>query len=144
MTLTLSLISKNLIASYLSTYYQVGTGPDAISLRIEQHSKPLTKLLATFKQSCAAIMSAYNPCSRLVSNEANLAAHELLRNYLNHHSYSTIESLNVDPSGKWPPEKSFFVPGLDLNTARSIGQKFNQNAIVWIENEAIPHLVLLR
>lgn len=55
-----------------------------------------------------------------------------------------IESLNVDPSGKWPPEKSFFVPGLDLNTARSIGQQFNQNAIVWIDSEAIPRLILLR
>jgi len=138
------LIAKNLIASYHNTHYQVGTGSDAIVLRIGQHSKPLTKLLETLKQSFAAIISAYNPYSQLTSNEANLTAHELLRNYLNHHAYATIESLNVDPSGKWLSEKSFFVPGLDLNTARSIGQQFNQNAIVWIDSEAIPRLRLLR
>ncbi|WP_295623343.1 DUF3293 domain-containing protein [uncultured Nitrosomonas sp.] len=137
-------MAKSLTASYHNTHYQIGTSSDAIVLRIGQHSKPLTKLLETLKQSFAAIISAYNPCSRLVSNETNLIAHELLRNYLNHHAYAMIESLNVDPSGKWPPEKSFFVPGLDLNTARSIGQQFNQNAIVWIDSEAIPRLILLR
>ncbi|MBY0474071.1 MAG: DUF3293 domain-containing protein [Nitrosomonas sp.] len=139
-----SLVAKSLTASYHNTHYQVGTGSDALVLRIDQHSKPLTKFLETFKQSFATIISAYNPCSRLVSNEMNLIAHELLRNYLNHHAYAMIESLNVDPFGKWPSEKSLFVPGLDLNTARSIGQQFNQNAIVWINSEAIPRLMLLR
>jgi hypothetical protein len=63
---------------------------------------------------------------------------------LNHHCYPVIESLNIDPANLWPAEKSFFVPELDLNTARALGRQFNQNAMVWIGNDAIPRLILLR
>lgn len=104
----------------------------------------MAKLLTASKQSCAAILSAYNPHSQLASNEENLAAHEQLRNLLQHRAYPIIESLNIDPTDQWSPEKSLFVPGLDLSTSRSIGQRFNQNAIVWIDNEVIPRLILLR
>ncbi|PXW86452.1 uncharacterized protein DUF3293 [Nitrosomonas sp. Nm84] len=90
------------------------------------------------------MISAYNPCSQLQSNEDNLDAHESLKHCLSRHSYPMIESLNIDPTGIWPTEKSFFVPGLDLDIARSLGQQFNQNAIVWIGSDAIPRLILLR
>ncbi len=95
-------------------------------------------------QSCAAIISADNPYSRQLSNEENLIAHESLRNFLRQHPYPMIESLNIDPTNLWPAEESFFVLGLDLNTAKSLGQQFNQNAIVWIGSDAIPRLILLR
>lgn len=139
-----SAIAKDLIASYLCANYQIGTGPDSISLRIDQFSEPLAKLLISSGQPCAAIISAHNPYSRRLSNEQNLAAHESLRNFLSQHSYPTIESLNTDPAGLWPVKKSFFVLGLDLNTAQPLGQQFDQNAIVWIGSDAIPHLILLR
>lgn len=139
-----SIISKNLIANYLGTHYQIGHGPDSISLRINQYSEPLVKFLIASKQPCAAIISAYNPFSQLISNEKNLASHELLSNFLKNHSYSMIESLNTDPSEIWPAEKSFFVLSLDLNASKSLGRQFNQNAIVWISNDAIPRLILLR
>lgn len=139
-----SVIAKNLIASYLCTNYQIGADPDSISLRIDQYSEPLAKLLISSEQSCAAIISAFNPRSLRLSNTKNLAAHESLRNFLIHHSYPIIESLNRDPAGLWPAEKSFFVPGLDLNTAQTLGQQYDQNAIVWIGSDAIPRLILLR
>ncbi|MER2514079.1 MAG: DUF3293 domain-containing protein [Nitrosomonas ureae] len=142
--MTLSVIASNLITSYRRTHYRVGTDSNSIFLRIDQYSESLAKFLAASKQSCAVIVSAYNPYSQLASNEENLGAHEQLRNLLQHHPYPIIESLNIDPTGQWPPEESLFVPGLDLNTGRSIGQRFNQNAIVWIDNEAIPRLILLR
>ena len=139
-----SVIAKDLIASYLHANYQIGADPDSIFLRIDQYSKPLAKLLIASGQSCAAIISAYNPCSRRLSNEKNCAAHESLRNLLHRHSYPIIECLNTDPADIWPAEKSFFVPGLDLNSAQTLGQQFDQNAIVWIGSDAIPRLILLR
>jgi hypothetical protein len=142
--MALSVIASNLITSYRRTYYRVGTDCNSISLHIDQYSESLAKLLTASKQLCAAILSAYNPYSQLTSNEENLATHEQLRNLLQHRAYPIIESLNIDPTDQWPPEKSFFVLGLDINTSRSIGQRFNQNAIVWIGKEAIPRLILLR
>ncbi|SFD85453.1 DUF3293 domain-containing protein [Nitrosomonas sp. Nm166] len=100
--------------------------------------------MTTSKQTCGAIISAYNPYSQQLSNEENLAAHELLRNSLLDYSYPMIESLNNDPANRWPTEKSFFVLGLNLNIVKLLGQQFDQNAIVWIGNDAIPRLILLR
>ena len=139
-----SVIAKHLISGYRDTDYQIGAGSDSISVRIDQYSESLAKLLTASKRPCAAMISAYNPYSQRLSDEENLIAHESLRNDLRRHYCSIIESLNIDPTGRWLTEKSFFVPGLDLNTARSLGQKFNQNAIVWIDSDAIPRLILLR
>lgn len=142
--MTHSVLDKNLIANYRCANYQIGIAANSIILRIDQYSEPLAELLTTFKQTCAAVISAYNPYSQQLSNEENLAAHELLRNSLLRYLYPMIEGLNIDPTNTWPAEKSFFVLGLKLNTAKWLGQQFNQNAIVWIDNDAIPRLILLR
>lgn len=137
------MISAELIAHYTHAHYRIGTSVESITLRIDQHSLPLTQFLAASNQSRAAIISAYNPCSELLSDEENLAAHEALRNSLMHHTYPVVESLNIDPAGVWPAEKSFFIPGIDINIAKSLGQQFRQNAIVWIDRDVIPRLILL-
>jgi hypothetical protein len=137
-------IDPNLIASYCNANYQIANGAEPIILRIDQYSEPLAQFLAASRQPCAAIISAYNPRSQLLSNEVNRAAHESLRNFLKHQAHPVIESVNTDPTGKWPVEKSFLITGLSLNAARSLGQQLHQNAIVWIGNDAIPRLILLR
>ena len=58
--------------------------------------------------------------------------------------YPTLTALGVDPTGEWPGEESVFVPGLDLERAKSLGVEFGQNAIVWAGPDAVPQLVLLR
>lgn len=139
-----STISGSLIANYTRADYRIGTAADRITLKIDQYSEPLAQFLATLNQSCAAIISAYNPYSQLLSDEENVAAHESLGHFLACHAYQGIESVHTDPAGVWPAEKSFFIPGIDMHSAQSLGQQFSQNAIVWIERDAIPRLVLLR
>lgn len=139
-----SQISEQLIANYHSTHYQIGTISGLITLRIDHFSQALAEFLLTSHQSTAAIISAHNPYSQLQNPEENQSAHESLRQYLMQHGHPMIGGLNIDPLGQWPQEKSFFVLGVDLDMARAIGQLFKQNAIVWIQSDAIPHLVLLR
>ncbi|MCG7757389.1 MAG: DUF3293 domain-containing protein [Nitrosomonas sp.] len=139
-----STIFGSLIANYTHADYRIGTAADCITLRIDQYSEPLAQFLATCNQSCAAIISAYNPYSQLLSDEENAAAHESLRHFLTCHAYQGIESVHTDPAGVWPAEKSFFIPGIDIPSAQSLGQQFSQNAIVRIERDAIPRLLLLR
>jgi len=141
---THSIITASLIASYRATNYLIGTGSDTISVQIDRYSQPLQKLLTASQYCNAAIVSAYNPHSRHSSDEDNSAHHEQLRNLLRLCGYPFIEGLNVDQLNQWPDEESFCILGLDLNTARSLGQQFNQNAIVWIAEDAIPRLILLR
>ena len=58
--------------------------------------------------------------------------------------HRTLKALGVDTAGEWPGEESVFVPGLDLERAKSLGVEFGQNAIVWAGPDAVPQLVLLR
>ncbi|WP_350112670.1 DUF3293 domain-containing protein [Nitrosomonas sp.] len=139
-----STVSGSLIEHYTHADYRIGSAADCITLKIDQYSEPLAQFLVTLNQSYAAIISAYNPYSQLVSDEENVVAHESLRHFLTYHAYQGIESVHTDPAGVWPAEKSFFIPGIDIHSAKSLGQQFNQNAIVWIDRDAIPRLVLLR
>ncbi len=55
-----------------------------------------------------------------------------------------IEGEGEGPDGAWPAEKSLFVFGVDLETARMLGVRYRQNAVVWVGEDAVPKLVLLR
>lgn len=140
-------ISEDLIAAYRSTNYQAGTGEGGITLRVDQYSKPLSRLFAQSGHRCAAFITACNPFGALENLETNIKACADLRGRLD--SYvarpdQIVEGMGIDSSGTWPPEKSFLVLGLDLETSRTLGKEFGQNAVVWAGADAIPQLILLR
>tara|TARA_R110002073_G_scaffold82625_4_gene197317 strand:+ start:2070 stop:2495 length:426 start_codon:yes stop_codon:yes gene_type:complete len=137
-------INIELIESYRYTNYRVITDPNAITLLIDHFSEPLSQLITASNPPCAALISAYNPFSQCHSQEENLTAHKRLGQALRHDSNQIIESTNLDPSGRWPPERSLLALGLNLDTAKTIGRQFYQNAIIWISKDAIPRLILLR
>ena len=147
-------ISAGLVIAYRSTEYCVGpsagldTSPSrTFILRIDQYSEPLSRLFFASGHRCAAFITACNPFSLPQSPELNQAACAHLRDALIRHTSrpeEIIEGEGCDPAGAWPGEKSFLVLGLDLETSKVLGGKFEQNAIVWAGADAIPRLVLLR
>ena len=50
----------------------------------------------------------------------------------------------ADPTGAWPEEKSFLALGVGEDTARKLGNRFRQDAVVWVRSDAVPRLLLLR
>ena len=50
----------------------------------------------------------------------------------------------ADPIGAWPEEKSFLALGVGEDTARKLGNRFRQDAVVWVRSDAVPRLLLLR
>ncbi len=142
-TLKHSELSTNLIANYVTTNYQVGTGTEMFIVHVNQYCESLSRLLTKQKDS-ATIITAYNPFSQPQDPAKNQAANIQLAQVLKRYANPVIDSINVDPTGIWPAEKSFCVLGLNLHTAKFLGQKFNQNAIVWADSSAIPQLILLR
>lgn len=143
-------ISPDLITAYRAAEYQVtvGAGFDsgAIILRIDEYSEPLSRLFTVSGDRCAAFITACNPFSMLQSHEENLAVCAHLRDGLERLTQTgrIFEGESHDPSGAWPVEKSFLVLGLDLETSQALGREFGQNAIVWIDSDAIPRLVWLQ
>ena len=57
---------------------------------------------------------------------------------------NSIPGEGKHPIGDWPGESSFLIFDLSLESAKTLGRKFNQNAVVWCNQDAIPQLILLR
>lgn len=139
-----SAIPAKLIQCYVAAHYQARIDSDTLTLHIGQHCEPLSKLMKEYGTQCALYITAYNPHSQSQPIETNLIASKQLCNRLSSHSSQVFAGKSLDPSGKWPVEPSFLALGIDLATSKVLGKQFDQNAIVWLDFDAIPRLVLLR
>ena len=137
-------IASDKIAAYRATQYRVGTGPEAFTLRVDKKSGPLQQLYDSTAQSCGLFITAFNPFGREQSVEVNAVAHFRLGDCLRALSPHVVEGAGADPVGAWPEEISFFAIGIDESTARQLGSRFDQDAVVWAGADAIPRLLLLR
>jgi N-formylglutamate amidohydrolase len=95
------------------------------------------------KFSQAAFITAFNPYSEILDESENLKRHTELSKELVDLGYEFILGIGRDKEGGWEGEKSVLVLNIPNDTAKFLGNKYGQNAIVWIEKDAIPNLVLL-
>lgn len=138
-----SVVSKDLIKAYENTDFCV-LEPKRFTLRIGKQSSELAELYVEMGVHSAGFLTAWNPHSAEASAEDNANAQRSLFRLLSSEGYPTLKAFGVDPSGEWPGEESVFVPGLNLERAKSLGVEFGQNAIVWAGPDTVPQLVLLR
>ena len=139
-----SKIATDLIENYRCAIYQIGTGPDTITLPIDQYSESLSPQLAASDPSCALFITAFNPFSQRKNYQENLACNTKLYIELNQHAHLIMGGISSDPLGRWPAEEGFLAFGINLKAAEALGKRFGQNAIVWIDTDAMPRLILLR
>jgi hypothetical protein len=131
------------IKAYLETDYCVfGESPFVMRAGIANES--LSKLYRRLKTNCGVFVTAFNPFSNDVGEAANTVRHAELAKELNRRNLTFFDGIGKHPSGEWAAEPSYFVLGLSLEAARSLGKKYDQNAVVWCGPDAIPELVLLR
>ena len=131
------------IKAYLETDYCVSGEPPFV-FRVGVANESLAGLYRQFQASSAVYVTAFNPFSQDIGEVANAAKQAELAKDLNQRSLTFFEGVGKHPSGDWPAEPSYFVLGLSLEAAKALGEKYNQNAIVWCGADAIPELVLLR
>jgi len=141
--LSASLISSSLITAYRETVYRVAANRPFV-LRIDEPCAELLALYKTSKLACAAFITAYNPFSQAISHAKNAERQAELAKELRHRSLTFLEGVGEHPSGDWPGEASFLVLGLSLEAAKTLGNSFEQNAIVWCGADGVPRLVLLK
>jgi hypothetical protein len=55
-----------------------------------------------------------------------------------------IEGSGCEVGSDWPAEKSYLALGLSLETAKAIGTRFDQDAIVWAGADTVAQLILMR
>ena len=136
-------IAEHLLESYRQTDFQVH-GPVPFSLKIGQRSEPLLQLYKQHRCNCAAFITACNPYSQKLDPAINAQRHVDLMADITSRSLIFIEGIGIGQDSSWPGEASCLIFGLALEASRVLGHKFNQNAIVWCDQDAKPELVLLR
>jgi Protein of unknown function (DUF3293) len=139
----MSLISPETIQAYRETEYRVLAEP-AFVLRISEASAELLNLYSCFGVSCAAFVTACNPYSAAFLDDDNRERQAKLERELRSRRLRFLPGIGQHPSNEWPGEPSFLILALSLASARALGERLEQNAIVWAGEDGVPQLVLLR
>lgn len=136
-------VSQKIIEAYANTNFRVDAHIPFV-LKVGIQNKSLLELYAQEKCDCAAYITAFNPYSEERTEKDNLDAQESLLRQLSLSTFKIIEGSGQDPHGKWPSEPSALVLGMSKEEGMEVGNKYKQNAIVWMGADAIPELIMLR
>lgn len=136
-------IAPDTVRAYLETEYHV-FGEPAFTLQVGEPSPALLAAHRRWRVQCSALLTACNPLSGMVDEAANVLRQDALGRELSRLGFACLEGVGRHPSNGWPAEPSFLVMGLNLDTARNFGTRFDQNAVVWNAADAVPQLILLR
>jgi hypothetical protein len=130
---------NDLIEAYKNTKYIVFDLN--LTIVIDKSNLEINELLVKYNTKEWAFITAYNPYSRVLTNEENRIRHieliEMTENYV------TFEGHGVGEDPTWEPELSLFIIGISKVEASKIGKKFEQNAIVFGELNNSPELIIL-
>ena len=138
-----SLISLKTVQAYRETEFRV-FAEKSLVLKISTKSEELLELYKVTRSETCAFVTACNPIGELLSEEQNFELQKQLEEEIKFRGLNSIPGEGKHPIGDWPGESSFLIFDLSLESAKTLGRKFNQNAVVWCAEDAIPQLILLR
>jgi hypothetical protein len=104
----------------------------------------LALLHRTWRTECSAFITACNPLGTIVDAAVNAQRQAALAQELTLQGRRPFPGIGQHPTGDWPGEPSYWVPGLIREAAQNLGTRFQQNAIIWAGSDAVPELILLR
>jgi hypothetical protein len=122
-----------LTIAYEQAIYEVYYGQETIEINIGQNCPPLDSLIAQSDYPTWALITAANPYSQPLSARENQRRDRRLSKHLRGLQLPLIPAMGKDPTGVWTPEPSWLILGITRPKAIAIGQKFEQNAIVYGE-----------
>lgn len=131
------------LRAYGETEFRVFGGSPTV-LTIGRQSPDLAQLHKSHAVACSAFITACNPFGAALDDLANAERQASFAEELQRRSLEFVDGVGQHPSNGWTGEPSFLVFGLTLVAAKALGQRLEQNAIVWSGTEAVPELVLLR
>jgi hypothetical protein len=138
-----SAIAPALQAAFLETEFRV-LGPRPFTLWVGEASTALAEAHRQHAVACSAYLTAHNPWSETLPDSENDARQTGLLRGLAQEGLHFVEGIGQHPSNGWPGEASLLIFGLSLVAAKALGQRWEQNAIVWSGADAVPRLILLR
>jgi hypothetical protein len=131
-----------LLGAYAQAQYVVFGDPEIV-LRIGEPNAQLDALLEEDHATTAAYITPANPRGEQWTREENLSALETFLESLRETSYTCYEGEGRDPTGEWPAEPSLLIVGISRPAAEVLGEKLEQNAIVFVHKGRAPSLIVL-
>ena len=136
-------LPPELIQAYRETHYRV-EGVEPFTLKVDQVSSEVLRALAKRGLKSCAFVTAWNPYSIALKEEENTILERKLNLHLNAQGLNHTPGEGVHPSNGWPGERSSLVWGVSETNAREIAEEFQQNAFIWVGEDGIPELILMR
>ena len=133
-------IAADLLAAYTATDFVVFDGLEQWALHVGLASPRIDALLDRHCATCATVVTAFNPRSRVLTPEANAERHRALVQSLEDRGLPFLLGEGRDPSGAWAAETECIVFGISLEEGLEIARRFEQNAVVFIERGKAPRL----
>ena len=138
-----SKIGDETIQAYRDTEYRV-EGDAPFVLRVGCVSQELLRHYARLGLHSCAFITACNPFSIPLGEEENALRDRNLVHLLSARGYRSLVGVGQHPSNGWPGEQSRLVWGIARGQASEIAREFQQNAFIWVAEDAVPELILLR
>jgi len=134
---------RDLDTAYRQTVYRVFLPDGPVDFRVGERNPALRELLRASASTAAAFVTAHNPGSRLMSQADNTRSQAELAAEARAIGAATLPGVALDPLDTWPAEDSVLLLMVDRESACTLGRRFGQNALVWIDQTGLAELVWL-
>ncbi len=141
-----TLLPAALVQAYRQAWYDVALPAHATAcrLQVDVHSPALQHAMQQCDARQTCLLTACNPLGAALSPADNERRMQALRAALQQDGWSWAPALGRDPLGQWPGEDSLLVWHMDAAQSRAWGQRWEQNAVLTVDRDAVPRLLLLR
>ena len=133
------MIPTTLLEAYKATCYEI-IDPK-VAIYIGQENEVLQTFLKENEITNWCFITAWNPFSKALSLQENKELNMFLEADLD--GYSIFPGEGKDTIADWPPEISFFVGNITREQAIVLGEKYEQNGIVFGMVDELPELIVL-
>ena len=140
-----SAIAPETLCAYTeATYTVIRDDGQVLTFRIEEASADLRALLTSHSAPQACFVTACNPRSEVLGDEANQVRQEELVRHCTELSIAFLRGHSHDSSApnEWLEHSLFLF--CDVESGKRLGHMFDQNSIVEISGDGLPSLVNLR
>lgn len=133
-----------LTQAYLNTTYRVYINNiNYIDLKIAKYNENLAHWLQSKSLNQFCVITAFNPYSQLLSKQENLARNARLQSELKQLPCQIYKADGIPIDNTWSIENSLFITELDKDIFIQLAIKYEQNAIVSGDKNAIPELIFV-
>lgn len=126
---------------YLETTYSVVINEEQYNINVGKPMPPVLHALVS-KEKTAAILTAWNPRSEVLSLSENNSRNKNLDSMLK--DYNVFNSIGQGVDSSWLAEESFFIVGIQKSDVEKLAVEFEQYAYVWCDNSNTVSLIFTK